>query len=311
MPTYSPSGYVVAVTIRSNRTLLVEGPTDKAVIARLVIELRNRQMLNTDDVLIDTAADVQNLPGARLGNREKVEFIHGQMGGSQRFAGLVDREFREFTLAPPIDHAPYHRIVPQNLFWTRGHSIENYFHTLATVVVTLEQHHPEHLPANYRSLVAAAFPGIVRDCATISLAALGIHKLDRLREVKVLDHWKVNAAGELYVDLTELEVILTSRGIDAMERFNFMSYWNYYAPLLAAADLTLSQWICHGHLGDSHLWCAVAVLLRHLGMPDAVATQVAWGRKDAQLRTSTERWSQSCAAGLGDHPSELVAWLRG
>ena len=289
----------------------MEGPTDKSVIARLIIELRNLNLLNIDDLVIDTAADIQNVPGSRLGNREKVEFVHGQIGGLRCFAGLVDREFRDFNLATPTDDAPRHRVVPHNLFWTRGHSIENYFHTLAIATTTLEQHCPEHLPTNYASLLANAFPGIVRACATISLSALAILKLDRVREVKLLDHWKVDATGNVAVDLTELQTILAARGIDAMECALFVNSWNYYAPRLAAADISLSQWICHGHLADSHLWCAVAALLRHFGMPNAVATQVAWGAKDAQFRTASERWCQSCANRVGEYPQEFVEWVRG
>jgi hypothetical protein len=311
MPTYSPTGYVVAVTIRRTRTLLVEGSTDKSVIARLTIELRNHGLLNADDVVIDTTADIENAPGARLGNREKVEYIHGLVGGLQRFAGLVDREFREFQLAPPIDHAPYHRVVPPNLFWTRGHSIENYFHTLAIVTATLEQHHPEHLPARYSDILAAAFPGILRACATICLAALGIFKLDRIREVKLIDFWRIDPTGSVTVDVNELQAILAARGVSAEDLALFVGHWHYYSPLLAAADVVLSQWICHGHLAESHLWCAVAALFRHFGMPDAVATQIAWGTKDAQFRTASERWCQSCAAGAGEYPQEFVQWLQG
>ena len=145
--------------MRTGRTLLVEGPSDKAIIARLVIELRNRNLLNSDNLVIDTADDI---PTAQGGNRQRVENLHAQIGGSPRFAGLVDREFRDFDLAIPADYAPYHRVVPQNLFWTRGHSIENYFITLGFVVATLEQHHPEDLPHNYAKILEAAFPGIVR-----------------------------------------------------------------------------------------------------------------------------------------------------
>lgn len=308
MPTYSPNGYVAAVSIRTSRTLLVEGPTDKSAVARLIIELRNRRLLNTDNVVVDTAADIPNLPG---GNRQRVESMHATVGGSSRFAALVDREFRDFGLTPPADHAPHHKVVPHNLFWTRGHSIENYFNTLEIVTATLEQHHPEHLPVNYARHLAAAFPGIIRSCATISLAANGISKLDRVREVKVLDHWTVDSAGILSVDLIALQAILASRGVDAAECVTFVNLWHYYTPLLAAADLGLSQWICHGHLAESHLWCAVAALLKHFGMPNSVATQVAWGTRDAQFRTSTERWCQSCAAGNGEYPQALVQWLRG
>jgi len=274
---------------------------------RLVIELRNRNLLNSDDLVIDTADDIPNAPG---GNRQRVENLHAQIGGSPRFAGFVDREFREFDLAVPADQAPHHCVVSHNLFWTRGHSIENYFITLDFVLATLVQHHPEHLPDNYATILAAAFPGIVRACATIALASQAIFKLDRVRDVKRIDLWKVDGAGDLVVDLAALQSILNERGIDETDRGRFMTYWDYYTPRLATADVALSQWICHGHLADSHVWCAVAALLRHFGMPDMIVRQV-WSRKDVQFRATSERWCQSCAAGLGEHPLQLVQWLRG
>ena len=231
---YSLTGYVAAVSFRTTRTLLVEGSTDKSAIARLIIELRRKGLLDKDDVVIDTAADIPNTPG---GNRQRVEHIHAQVGDSIRFAALVDREFREFDLSIPIDHAPYHRVVTQNLFWTRGHSIENYFITLAIVRATLEQNHPEHLPANYVNLLSIAFPAIVRGCAAITLAAQGIHKLDRIQGIKLLDYWKVDAAGNLYADLGELQIILAARGVDASDCAIFATFWHFYMRRLVANDV--------------------------------------------------------------------------
>src|SRR4051794_4284520 len=83
MPTYSSSGYPAAVTMRSNRSLLVEGPNDKATVARLMVELRNKNRIRSDNLLIDTGADI---PSASGGNRERVEAMHARVGGSSKFA---------------------------------------------------------------------------------------------------------------------------------------------------------------------------------------------------------------------------------
>ena len=310
MPTYSPTGYVNAVVIRTARTLLVEGTSDKSVMKRLVIELRNHRLLNSDNILIDTAEEIQNLPGVRLGNREKVEQIHSQMGGLDKFAALVDREFREFDLTLPADSAPYHRVIPVNLFWTRGHSLENYFHTFSFVRATLEQQYPEHLPDNYVGILSHALPGIIRICATMTLAALTIQKLDRIRDVKAINYWKLDGAGTAFVDMPEFHVLLTSRGITPAEVLQFDQAWAHYAPRLDGMAVEFSQWICHGHLAESHVWCGVASLLGHFGMPATTATQVAWGTREAQFRSLTECWCESCTAGIGEWPEDLVNWIK-
>jgi hypothetical protein len=133
MPMYSSKGYPKAVTMRSNRTLLVEGRNDKATVKRLFLELLNNSQIKEDDLLIDTAEDLLDASG---GNRGRVEAMHARVGGSSKFASLVDREFRDFDMKGVRDLNPAHREVPINLFWTRGHSIENYLSDIDVFVAS-------------------------------------------------------------------------------------------------------------------------------------------------------------------------------
>lgn len=306
MPTYSAKGYPSAVTLRSNRTLLVEGVGDKRAIARLVIELRNQDKLSFDNLVIDTAEDIPNASG---GNRERVEAMHHVVGGSHKFAALVDREFRDFDLVIPEDRSPIHRVVPDYLFWTRGHSIENYFSTSRIIKASLEQHHPEHLPTDYSRILSDALPGILRACAAVSLAGLHIGKLDRIREIKDMDNWRVLADGTVRLEMPNLQATLVSRGLNATESSAFATAWQNYIPKLEAEDVSLSQWICHGHLADAHIWSAVAALLRHYGMDATAADRVARGKKEDRFKTSSEKWSQECVSGVGECPVELIKWI--
>ena len=126
----------------------------------------------------------------------------------------------------------------------------------------------------------------------IAPSSQAIFMLERLREVKRLPFGKSTLQ-----EISSLTLLYCKRFSQTVESTRqtggaFVSHWNYYTPRLAAADVALSQWICHGHLADSHVWCAVAALLRHFGMPDTIARQV-WSRKDPQFRTTTERWCQA------------------
>jgi hypothetical protein len=310
---YSASGYPSAVTLRSKRTLLVEGSNDKGAVTKLIIALRKYKALVIDNLVIDTAEDV---PSASGGNRERVEAMHAKVGGSTKFAALVDREFRQFDLQNAGDNAPYHVEIPINLFWTRGHSIENYFSDLEYVIACLEQHYPEHLPAGYTQIISKAFPSILRSTASITLAlepnnaaAQPSDRLARVSSIKRLDSWHVLSDGSVKVNTAALESVLVDRGFTQADATAFSQRQAAFMSILQRKHLDISKWICHGHLADSHLWSALGALLQHNNMELKYATKIAWGNKEAQGRTAIDKWSNASVEGRGEHPAALINWL--
>jgi len=310
---YSANGYPSAVTLRTKRTLLVEGPGDKGVIARLIIELRKSKAMATNNVVIDTAQDI---PAASGGNRERVEAMHASIGGSPKFAALVDREFRLFDLQNANDNAPHHVEIPKRLFWTRGHSIENYFSDLELVIGSLEQHYAEYLRDDYPEIISKAFPSILRTCASITLAlepnnsaALPSDRLRRVGSLKRMDAWRVLADGTVEVDNAAFESMLVALGFTHASAIAFSQLRAAFVLTLQQKDLEISRWICHGHLADSHLWSALGALLKHFGMEAKHANQMTMGNKEAQRRTTIGKWSDACVAGACTHPAALITWL--
>jgi len=202
-----------------------------------------------------------------------------------------------------------HREIPVNLFWTRGHSIENYLSDTDIFTASLEEHVPEHLPANYKLHLQNAFPSILHNCASISLAANSIGKLDRIHNISELDHWVVQPDGSMGIDLARMQAILTIRGISAAEWVAFEAEHKRCLIQLAGSALSLSRWICHGHLAECHIWCAVAATLRHHGMDRNIAPRVGWGEREALVRVSRGAWSAQCASRVGDCPVALMQWL--
>jgi hypothetical protein len=310
---YSASGYPSAVTLRSKRTILVEGPSDKGIVTKLFMTLRRLQRASTDNLVIDTAQDV---PDASGGNRARVEAMHATVGGSAKFAAFVDREFRNFDMQTVDDHAPRHAEIPNYLFWTRGHSIENYFSDSDFVIACLEQHYPEHLPERYSQVVSNAFPSILRSAASITLAlepndpaALPSDRLSRVSSIKQLDLWRVLPDGSVEIDVAAFEAALTGRGFSQLQATAFSQRQAAFISILQRKDLSVSKWICHGHLADSHVWSALGALLQHGGMESRYATQIAWGNRQAQGRTVADHWSISCAADEGEPPAALINWL--
>lgn len=102
MSTYDFPGYLSALDMRPFRTLLVEGPTDRKILSRLINSLIESGLVDPDSLVID-CADLIDRTGFGMGVREFVEHIHSNSTvGADRFFVLVDREFRGFSIASPL-----------------------------------------------------------------------------------------------------------------------------------------------------------------------------------------------------------------
>lgn len=310
---YSAETYHSAVLMRGKRTFLVEGQKDKGVVAKLIIALKACKAMVGDNVVVDTAQDFSGLSG---GNRERVETIHAKLGGSVKFAALVDREFRNFDLQNANDKTPLHVEIPKNLFWTRGHSIENYFSDPEYVIACLEQHYPEHLPAEYPRIIENAFPSMLHSSASITLAlepnnllAEPKDRIVRVSSVKQLELWNALADGSIGINRTAFVTTLTRLGFSQANADALVQRQEAHLANLQQKDLDISKWICHGHLADSYLWSALGALLQHHGMESKHATQIAWHNRQAQGRTSTDFWSAACVARRCERPEGMISWL--
>jgi hypothetical protein len=214
------------------------------------------------------------------------------------------------------DNAPHHVEMPKNLFWTRGHSIENYFSDLEFVIACLEQHYPEHLPEGYPQIISKAFPSILRSAASITLAlepnnaaAQPSDRLKRVSSMKRLDSWRVHSDGSVEVDTAAFDSALVQLGFNQAAATGFSGRRAGFQSMLQQRDLSISRWICHGHLADSHLWSALGALLQHNGIESKHATQIAWGNRQPQGRASADKWSDACAGGNGECPAALITWM--
>ena len=104
----SINGYVAKLIFRqrTQRTLLVEGRSDKIILSSLL--LRVGRSKHNPSILIDTAETIKN---TGLGNRETVEEVHAvaRQLGVIGYACLADREFRDFKcVAHYEDSLAYH-----------------------------------------------------------------------------------------------------------------------------------------------------------------------------------------------------------
>ena len=310
MPSYSPTGYQAAVHIRTNRTLLVEGKSDRIVFASLFHELQVNDPNMAATLVIDTAEDIASLPGQRMTNRAKVEQTHALLATSpQHFAAVTDRDLSDFDIAVPADLAPMHYSFG-TLFRTRGHSIENYFLCADCVAAYLETQAIESLPANHRQIIATHIPAILHACGCFFLAAFRCQILDRLTGIRDVRLWETTPS--ITWDRDALKTSIAARGVGESDVNQFLSFLDFYNASPLRNSPSLARWITRGHTALEHLWTAVAALLRHHGLSDPLVRKIAQDMPDLKFRVNASTWARSVVLGSDrDAPTALLEWLKG
>lgn len=301
---HSYSGYLAAVQVRSSRTLLVEGTDDKIVFSRVVAEA---PAIASEKVVIDTADMIQ--PPSPAGNREIVEGIHAlARGQGLRLAAWVDREFREFESTHSVgDTLGTHKVQFVTLFWTRGHSIENYFFSAKRVMRFLKYKFIDRMPDGWEQAFVASFLDILGWAASLSVAAFENSILQRMMDIFTEASWRVGAKCE--PDWTQVGAALQQRGVTAAAVKTVETRARILFGQFFPNELALAQWMCHGHIGENCVWSATAALLGSLGADKRLVSDVSNGFKDEKLRHAAEAWAAEIAASSGEVPSALVTWL--
>lgn len=309
MTTYSIGGYLALLAFRTSKTILVEGPSDKRAISALLQQLKEAGLFPRKELLIDTAAMIQ---ATGLGKREIVEKLHSDShAAGTPIAALCDREFRGFQPMPTAsDQFGGHKEIPPSLFWTRGHSIENYFFTEEYYTQYLTFAHPEALNDKAFELVRLHFDDILCWAARIGLAAHVNQLISKLNGVFSRTTWKLATSGGVEPDLSAIKQELISRGVatntaDSFEKEVISQRSN--TALTPGAPLV--RWINHGHIGFSATWTAIGRLVEAAGVSIDTAETVARGEQIIKERYLSERWAAKASAGKDEHPDRFVRFI--
>lgn len=301
---YSLGGYVAALTARTSKTLLVEGSSDRKFFSRILLQMDPGALRGP--VCVDTAELISGPTGVS-GNRQIVEAVHARVaGGSAAFFAVVDREFREFHLGPPIrDNLLRPKMDGASLMWTRGHSIENYGFVGEYVETYLKLMFPEHVTAEQIAGVGLYLDDILEWCACWSVACHRSGILERAERLLDVPHWIVAAPNSARIDLDRLIPSIMARGATqpvAEQACLDCSAWH-------AASVSDPRWVAHGHISLHALWPAIAAVLQSFSVPAHVVTSVAYSDFEVKMRSLAE----AIANVLRSEPSlvapELLAWL--
>lgn len=313
MSGYTVQGYLVALRVRTAKTILFEWPSDKTFVDLLLSDLDCSDSLKRSAIVVDTSSMIR----AGIGAREIVEQVHGLASGLRDvFCGLVDREFRHFQLPEMIDEQPVHHIVDGNLFWTRGHSVENYLFAESNVIAFLRLSHAHVLNGALASEIRRVFPDVLRWAAAVSVAAYQSSTIERMRGLSRTDHWSLDAGGDLQFLTTDLLNALAVRGVTIEQQTVFTDSLNKARGF--AQDPLLHEglrWLTHGHIGTELIWTAIARIAAQSGATPGDVQSIATGHRDIKFRHAIARWLEEHAAegqtaSKTEAPLKFLDWCR-
>jgi len=289
-------------------TLLVEGATDKRAMFRALRKLETDGRIASDSVYVDSAHLI-DVSEACVGNRERVEVVHAaaRAAGYAVFA-LTDREFRDFATSPVIkDERPSHRQVG-SVFWTRGHSIENYFFEPSYAASHLLYRHSDAVSPAMLQAIDRYWKQLLCNAAALSIAARDNCFLKKLRGALTTEAWILVSPGFIGLSADALEKAITLRGEACVAAGAFASsFRDALAAMEACPDAECARWIAHGHLADEVLWLAIGRILQHEGAPPEVVHDVAVGHKEDKAFNRADRWGEAHAMPIAV-PTPVALW---
>jgi hypothetical protein len=304
MSGYSIEGYGVALALRSAKTILVEGPSDKRVLTRLILQHDLRKGRKSRFVIDEVALVSNDTKLTSKGSKEKVEIVATKLEKlSSKLNWLVDREWEGIDLeADPMNFPPEEPLV-----WgrrTKGHSIENYWFRDKFLCDYLKMFFGEDLDADYFVNLSARFESIVRIAAAYSFASKRLGTLSRsIGLVKAAHlHW----TGNQYVADASLSRSLHGRGCS--EDLAGAVNAELERKSIQGASVAVLQWLCHGHLGEEMIRACAANLAAASGCTPGTVEAIERGARAEKIAHDADRLAElgmEHAEPLGD----LISWL--
>lgn len=303
MSAYDLKSYALAIQLRSRKTVLVEGPTDKRVVARMLMERELAQGVPQQCLVDDASLLSREATFAGLGNKERVERIAVQLAAySQKMNWLVDREWEGIDLTSLSDPVP--DLLPTA--WghrTKGHSIENYWLHADALTNYLKMTHGADLPAEYFLTIPQRFAAMLRIATAFSLAARRLRVITCCMQLVRASH--VEWSGTEYVPTPALGQAAAQRGVAVDLTAETLS--ELQRADVKALTVGALRWLCHGHLGEEMLRACAASLAIENGMGVVVSDRIERGFHTVKLAHDAD-WLTRIDAEQIEPLDQLIQW---
>lgn len=225
----------------------MEGRRDQLAVQRLLVAANLTSMATIDAV----GQRVKSNDGSGDGVKSRVIRLCQTMT-SQNVVGLVDRDYLGFALSEKVvDEVP---LMDGNVWFTRGHSIENYIFDgdiIWQAILQLSVDVTDDLQAK----LATIFETVLRQICALSYTAYTFNLLGHLKRA-VGERRTAMFLEDGVIDVAVLLAELSSvdGGANALQQF-FEDTWE----IIGVSTVSDVQWLIHGHVG---LQCVVEVLRR-------------------------------------------------
>ncbi|MCC5811808.1 MAG: DUF4435 domain-containing protein [Ectothiorhodospiraceae bacterium] len=273
MTTYSVEGYLSSVIFHKKTPLLVEGEDDIDVMHTLfnsAIKSKNEN----EKPQIDSAQIIRdkNLP---VGNRKKVEAVYKKA----REEGVpiiawVDREFRRFDISQDtVSDRLRRHYRNEALFWSRGHSIENYFFEPGYFVRFISYRFPRLASHELENEIFSHFHIAIQTAAIISICARQKRLLDRISGLLGHEEW-IKIDEKWTLDEGKVLDKLKNRNVREVPATEFLEEYKNFCRKIRENDM---RWIIHGHIGWQILWGFCGAVTQELQNNGPSVNQISTG----------------------------------
>lgn len=311
MSSYTVSGYLSALVLRDKKTVLLEGRNDRKVVARVAAEIAETRKGVLTNVVLDSADLVRGDDGP-MGNRALVELIHQSVRATgTKFAAVVDREFRGFELASVVrDEIGEHRTENGSLFWTRGHSMENYFFDARFFTSFIKSAFAEAIEAECVMACRSSFDEILIWASAVGITLKENGLIEKGHDLGRVSHWTRASDGRWRFDATAFSRALAERAIvpGGEERIvGSVEAWRSRLDEAGAKEVV--RWVSHGHIGWQLVWSGLGAVAKHIGAPPAVVQGISHGYADMKWRKAADMLAEDVSSNAQVALPQLWAWM--
>ncbi|MTT53746.1 DUF4435 domain-containing protein [Alcanivorax sp. VBW004] len=302
---YDINQYIASVKMSNKTRILVEGRDDQSNLRNLILSVVGEKSLRVDSAEIikgDCKKTSRN-------NREKIEKVHGICDGNHDFSNLFyfcDREFYKFDVRDKVlDFMDGHE-SRGNLFWTIGHSFENYFFNESLMIEAFRFLTGSEFKYEALRIFSGCFVDAVKVVATITLAARDIGKSSYPLGVVFWKDFEF-VDGNLVFDMSSW------RGADKTEICeNFKSAYEKYESIVNNTDYEVLLRVCRGHTGLQLLQRVFARCLYESGSTVDASLATKHSDSFAKIKENSvssalcESWIRTIGKGNLNYPSALI-----
>jgi hypothetical protein len=236
---YTIESYITSLTMSSKKRVLVEGRHDRLHLYQLIYKFNPNSK-----VMIDTAQDIKASDKAMSkNNRLKIEIIHSRVKNRKNIWFLCDREFREFDVNGKVNDLLNSHFCDDSLYWTLGHSLENYFFNVDVIADAFQF----LSPSEYKFKAVRLFKEIISSSFELLAAvSLSARKIDKAGLPCALIDWKDIVISDSEVTIKRREKY---EKIDDGCVNDFFDAFTELRPIISSSDSTVCPKIIRGHTG--------------------------------------------------------------